>query len=265
MRGRDGDIDAGRPFDWGRTSADYGRYRPGPPDSYYEKLRTFGIGREGQRLLDLGTGTGLLARRFAAQGAVVTGIDVAPEQILEAQRQADAQGLAVDFSVAAAEALPFADASFDVVTANQCWWYFDQSRAVPEVLRVLAADGCLMESQFSFLPRLDATVAASERLVLEFNPDWSGADWDGRIPARPGWSRQHFTLRAMYWYDEAIAFTRESWRGRMRALRGIGASLPPDAVEAFDARLDALLREIVPEQFDILHRISVHIFEPLAG
>jgi hypothetical protein len=32
-------IDAGRPIDWGRVANDYARYRPGPPDSFYEQLR----------------------------------------------------------------------------------------------------------------------------------------------------------------------------------------------------------------------------------
>ena len=69
-------IDAGRGIDWGRTSQDYDHYRPGPPDSFYRKLLALDIGLPDQRILDIGTGTGLLARRFAAQGAHVAGIDV---------------------------------------------------------------------------------------------------------------------------------------------------------------------------------------------
>lgn len=94
--------------------------------------------------------------------------------------------------------------------------------------------GTLVTSHFTFLPRLDPIVRASEELVLEHNPKWSGADWDGRIPAHPKRSRSDFVMRAMFFYDEAIPFTRESWRGRIRALRGIGATLSTKEVAVFE-------------------------------
>ena len=67
-------------------------------------------------------------------------------------------------------------------------------------------------------------------------------------------------MRARICYDEAIWFTREEWRGRMRALRGIGASLAPEDVEAFDRDHEALLARIAPERFPLMHRIDAHIF-----
>lgn len=255
------EIDRGRDIDWGRTSTDYGTFRPGPPASFYAKLRALEVGLEGQRILDLGTGTGALAREFAKAGARVSGADVSEHQIAEARRLAETDGLEIDFRVGPAEEIPFDAGSFDVVSANQCWLYFDMARAIPEVRRVLTPDGLLMVSHFTFLPRLDPIARASEALVLEHNPDWSAADWHGRIPARPGWSRDHFDLRAMFYYDEPIAFTRESWRGRFRALRGIGASLTAPQVEAFDRDHERLLRKIAPERFTVLHRIDAHIFQ----
>jgi hypothetical protein len=121
-----------------------------------------------------------------------------------------------------------------------------------------------MVSHFSWLPRVDPIARASEELVLRYNPDWSGADWDGRIPARPGWSREAFQLRAMFYYDEAISFSRESWRGRVRALRGVGATLSDELVDAFDREHAALLEGLAGDVFTILHRIDVHVFEFLA-
>jgi hypothetical protein len=67
----------------------------------------------------------------------------------------------------------------------------------------------------------------------------------------------------MFWYDEPIPFTRESWRGRMRACRGTGAALDADALAAFDRAHDALLRKAAGDAFPILHRISAHILRPL--
>lgn len=255
-----GSIDAGRAIDWGRTSRDYASHRPGPPPSFYERLRALGVGLRGQRILDLGTGTGVLARTFAAAGAVAAGVDIAPAQVGAARALAREQGLEVDLRVAPAEDLPFVPSSFDVATANQCWLYFDRPRVISELRRVLAPDGLLVTSHFSFLPAASEIVRASEELVLRFNPDWEGAGWPGRIPARPEWSRDAFIVRGFFFYDEPIRFTRESWRGRMRALRGVGAALSDEEVERFDREHDALLRRIAPPSFDITHRIDAHIF-----
>jgi SAM-dependent methyltransferase len=257
-------IDAGRGIDWGRTSQDYDRYRPGPPDSFYRKLQALDVGLPDQRILDIGTGTGLLARRFAAHGAHVAGIDVSAEQIAMAQNAARQEVLSIDFRVAVAEDIPHSERSFDVVTANQCWLYFDTTRAIPQVCRVLAPTGRLLVSYFSFMPRLDAVAQASEALVLKYNPDWNGADWDGVIAPVPNWSAEHFELVGMFVYDEQIPFTRESWRGRMRALRGIAASLSPEQVSAFDAEHDTLLGSLAGDEFDVWHRIHAHIFVPRA-
>ncbi len=253
-------VDGGRSIDWGRTSADYASHRPGPPPSFYAKLRALDVGLPGQRILDLGTGTGVLAREFAAAGARAAGVDVSAEQVEVARTLAREQGLDAVFRAAPAEELPFEDRSFDVVSANQCWGYFDLARAVPEVRRVLVTGGSLVVCHFSFLPSASPIVRASEELVLEYNPDWGGARWDGRVTVRPRWSRADFLVRAFFVYDEAIPFTRESWRGRMRALRGIGASLPDDDVSRFDREHHELLRQIAPERFTIVHRIDAHVF-----
>jgi SAM-dependent methyltransferase len=258
-------IDQGRCFDWGRTSADYAAHRPGPPPSFYERLRVLDVGLPGQRILDLGTGTGLLAQQFARHGADVVGIDISPDQIAMATRLSQEEGPAARFAVAPAEATGQSAAAFDAVTANQCWLYFNRSRTIAEVRRVLAPGGVLMTSHFSWLPRLDPIARQSEALVLSFNPDWGGGDWAGAVPPVPKWAEQDFDLVAMFWYDEAIPFTRDSWRGRMRACRGVGASLPPEDVERFDREHDALLRRIAPDNFTILHRLDAHVLRPKSG
>ena len=254
-------IDGGRSIDWGKTSRDYASHRPGPPPSFYARLLALGVGQAGQRILDLGTGTGVLARTFAAADAQVAGIDVSARQIEAARALAREQDLEIDLREAPAEELPFDESSFDVVCANQCWLYFDLARVIPEVRRVLVPGGRLVTSHFTYLPRRSPIAQASERLVLEYNPDWSGVDWEGRTPAHPRWSRAAFNLRAFFVYDEAIRFSRESWRGRMRALRGIGASLPQEQVRAFDREHAALLEEIAPPEFTLVHRIDAHFYE----
>ncbi len=71
--------------------------------------------KPGMRVLDVACGTGNLAIPAAKVGADVTGIDIAPNLIEQAQARAEAEGVKAVFEVGDAEALPYDDDSFDVV------------------------------------------------------------------------------------------------------------------------------------------------------
>ena len=63
--------------------------------------------------------------------------------------------------------------------------------------------------------------------------------------------------------NEQISFNIDTWRGRMRACRGVGAALSVDEVNRFDQEHEQLLRSTVGENFTVLHRIDATIFEPI--
>jgi SAM-dependent methyltransferase len=253
-------IDNEREFDWGKTSQDYAAYRSGYPESFYDVLWALGIGRPGQRILDLGTGTGVLARAFATRGAVVTGVDIAANQIAAAESLAAQQGLTIAFQVCPVEAVDFPDASFDVISAGQSWLYFDASVMVPKVLRLLTADGRLVLTHLLWLPLKDGIARRSEELVLKYNPDWGGAGYTGVMPPVAAWAREHFDLRTFHVMEAPIEFTRQAWQGRFRACRGIGASLPAAEVEKFDKEHGKLLEAIAETSFTVLHQMTIHVY-----
>ena len=75
-------------------------------------------GRPGNQWLDVGCGTGELVFMALETGAKVTGADLAPVLVETARRQAAERGADVTFEVADVEALPYGDASFDVITSS---------------------------------------------------------------------------------------------------------------------------------------------------
>ena len=135
------DIDGGKAFDWGRTSEDYAKFRDIYPPVFYENIVSRGLCVKGQRVLDLGTGTGVIPRNLYAYGAEWFGTDISPEQIEQARRLAEETGMKIDFRAASAEETDFPDESFDVITACQCFWYFDHAKVVPELARMLKPGG----------------------------------------------------------------------------------------------------------------------------
>lgn len=247
----DARLDGGAGFDWGRTAAEYAKYRDIYPPSFWEPLLNAGLFREGMRVLDIGTGTGVLPRALWKSGAQFTGTDISPEQIEQA-RQLSA-GIPVEYRVCPAEALDFPDASFDTVTACQCFFYFDHRIVVPLIARLLKPGGHLAVTYLSWLPEEDPIAGASEQLVLRFNPQWTGGGEYRRPVDLPAITAEYFTIEHEEQFEMMLPFTRESWAGRIHACRGVGASLPPETLEHFDAEHRAMLLEIAPEFFEVRH------------
>ncbi len=253
MDGNGGVIDGGRPYDWGRASGAYARYRDIYPPEFYQVLLERGLCTAGQRVLDVGTGTGVLPRALYAHGARFTGTDPAPEQIAQARRLAAEAGMDIPFFCQKAEESGFPPGSFQVVTACQCFCYFDHHRAAPRLRRVLEPGGFLALLYLAWLPEEDPIAAASEALVLRYNPHWTGRGERRRpIPVPQVYFRFFEEVESLV-FDLAVPFTRESWNGRMHACRGVGASLSPAEEAAFDREHRALLEELAPPAFSIRH------------
>jgi SAM-dependent methyltransferase len=96
----------------------------------------------GDRWLDLACGTGAVAERAAAAGALVTGIDLAPVLIETAKERAAERGLEIEYVVGDAERLPFEDETFDKVSST-CGIMFapDHEASARELGRVTRPGG----------------------------------------------------------------------------------------------------------------------------
>src|SRR5262245_5723563 len=98
----------------------------------------------GQRVLDVAAGTGNTAIRAARTGARVVASDLTPEHFEAGRREARAQGVTLEWTEADAEALPFADGEFDVVTSSLGAIFAPNHRAVADqLLRVCRPGGTI--------------------------------------------------------------------------------------------------------------------------
>jgi len=275
-------------LDWNPTSSDYAKYRPGYPENFFGLLKQFGVGTAGQDILDLGSGTGALAIPFALSGARVTAVDLSENQIAEAKKIAAEKNLDMKFAVCPAENTDFADGSFDAITASMCFGYFDSARAAAEISRLLRKEGLLMISSIIWerpenalasggirrpgeprssaanIPAEDLALKITEkteRLILKYNGNVARTGSLDATEICPGWSAEKFRLKTFHRYKVGVPFTRESWRGRIRASKWIGAALGGEEVRRFDAEHEKLLEEIAPEKFEIKHTVKIQIFE----
>lgn len=66
-------------------------------------------------------------------------------------------------------------------------------------------------------------------------------------------------------YDVEIPFTRETWNGRVKACRGVGASLSQEEIEKWEIEHQMLLQSIAPNEFYIKHYVSMLEFKKRLG
>ena len=155
-------IDAGKAFDWGRTSKEYAKYRDIYPKEFYDRIVKRGLCVKGQDVLDLGTGTGVLPRNMYHYGAHWTGTDISEEQIRQAKLMAESYDMNIDFTAVATEDITFDNESFDVITACQCFFYFDHKKVMPKLHDILKKDGRVLILYMAWLPFED-------KVALEIN------------------------------------------------------------------------------------------------
>ena len=244
---RSQDIDHGQQFDFGKTSREYAKFRDIYPGELYHKLYSMGVGSRGSRWLDLGTGTGQIPRGLARHGAEILAVDASENQIEQAIRLSR-NFPNIHYRVCRAEDVEQPAHSLDVITACQCFWYFDPRVVVPKIKTMLRHGGLFWKIYMDYLIE-DPVASRSNALVKQLNPNWnSGA------PAIQDLNTHYFENPHMENLIFDLPFTRESWHGRMKTCRGVLASMDEETFARFEQRHLEFLSGL-PEQFTVRHKV----------
>lgn len=251
--------------DFGLAAGDYVRHRLSFPPSLLARLEALGVGLPGQRVVDIGTGTGALARALAARGSAVVGVDPSAAMIEQALGVTPA-ALDVRYVEASAEDTGLVPSSADAMTALQCWHWLDRPRALAEARRLLVDGGPLAILHFDWLARPGNVVERTLQLLRERAGEALHADRLPRDGLYLDWLPEveavGFGAVELFSYDVDVAYSKEAWRGRVRASSNVTPSLSPDEVSRFDTDLAALLDELSAGEGEL--RVPHRVFGVIA-
>ena len=185
---------------WDRNAGRYDRFMRKDGAAYDEMYALIRPVVKAKTVLELATGTGLIAKNIVNAAAHIEATDASAEMILEAKR--DNRSAKLHFSVRDMFRLPYADKSFDVVIVSNALHIIPQpEKALAEIRRVLKDDGVLIAPTFTH-----GNSTLRGRLKLFFmklvgfplNSRWSSADYLAFL-RQNGWTvRKSAVLKASF-------------------------------------------------------------------
>ena len=113
----------------------------------------------------------------------------------------------------------------------------------------------------SWLPYECKIAEETEKLVLKYNPKWTGAGYKRSDNDTLNIAPDTFETETKINYTENLEFNYETWAGRIRACRGVSASLPENIVQEFDSEHLELLKSLTKEPFEIIHEIKINVLK----
>ena len=113
-----------------------------------------------------------------------------------------------------------------------------------------------------WLPSECKIAEETEKLILKYNPNWTGAGFQRSTDNKfMEFLPEILETEEILNYTEDLEFNYETWAGRIRACRGVSASLSENDVIDFNNKHIELLKNITKEPFKILHEIRIGIYK----
>ena len=219
----------------------FSRYMENGARDFYERLDA----APGSHFLDVACGSGQLALIAAREGLKVTGVDIARNLVERARERARAEGLPASFEEADAEALPFEDASFDIVASLVGAMFAPRPNLVAqELLRVCSPGGTIAMVNWTPQGFIGQMFKAVSKFIVPSgmpSPVLWGDEATVRERLGEGLSelslvRRHYTFSYPFPPAEVVEFFRLYYGPTTQAF----GSLDANGVESLRRELEAL-------------------------
>jgi ubiquinone/menaquinone biosynthesis C-methylase UbiE len=188
--------------------------------------------KPGERLLEVGSGSGVLCRLLAAHlqpNGCMVGIDISPEMAAMARKYALSKGIScgIAFKTSAAEALPYSDSCYDGAIAARLLLHVSNPDAViREMVRVVKPGGRILVMDWDFdTVAVDHPDREQTRRLLHWRSDHHGGNnWSGRQLWRRLQEAGLQNLSVFPWvtvtHCESDGLTQSLWRAAQVACEG---------------------------------------------
>lgn len=213
---------------FGNVAEKYAKFRNDLPIELMDSLKQRGINFNGQKVVDLGAGTGILSRALQQEGAAVVGVEPSKELIEEAIKIDQEASVTITYENAFSERTPLPDDTYDIVTVMRAWHWFDADKTLAEIKRILKSNGTLIVMDSGFIGRSKVVLDTLE-IIQEHMPDGklkpvgSKSNSTQRINSFPvewfkAWQEHRFDLQETYKFTYNVTFSNEEWCGRVGSL-----------------------------------------------
>ena len=208
-----------------------------------------GVG-SGMRVLDVAAGNGNVAVAAARKGASVVASDITPELVVQGRERTEAEGLDVEWREADAEALPFEDESFDVVTSAFGAMFAPRAQhTAGELIRVTKSGGKVALTAWTPDGAVGKTLEISAKYMP---PPPEGVDsplsWGDEQTARARFeslaSGVECVEKAVPWRFASLEEEREWAETNIPPIVVAKQLLPPEVFEKFAAENEARVQEL---------------------
>jgi ubiquinone/menaquinone biosynthesis C-methylase UbiE len=206
--------------------------------------------RRGTAVLDVAAGNGNFAFAAARRGAVVTASDLAPRMVELGRARSAAGALSIDWTEADAEALPFADAGYDIVASVFGAMFAPRPALVAaELFRVARPGGLVAMANYSpggYLGRLSDLIASfSARPAFDLpSPFLWGDQGEVRRRFAPHSDSIEFSGRQLSFESSSVEKFLEFWEATNPPQNALRAMLPPESYSKVIEANRALVEEL---------------------
>lgn len=247
---------------FGNVAEKYAKFRNDLPVELIDSLKHRGVYFKGEKVVDLGAGTGILSRALHQEGAVVVGVEPSKELIEEAIKIDQEEGATITYENAFSERTLLPDDTYDIVTVMRAWHWFDADKTLTEIKRILKDNGMLIVMDSGFIGRSKVVVDTLEIIQEHISggrlkPAGSKANSTQRINSFPvewfkEWQAHQFDLQDMYKFTYNVTFSNEEWCGRVGSLSWLSGFKETERNDI----LEKLYHHLEEEFRDVEHQIQ---------